>query len=213
MHMMDHTNERPYKCELCGKGFKEPQKLRRHKVSHTGEKNHKCSFCGKGFGLRHNMKQHERIHLGQGHMCKYCGKVFSQGTNLKEHESQHVKEKHVITTDPKKRSAQAFAKNRGRPSIMEIDRKKLAPKTKAKVVARVVDEEEDNPDDMVNEESPEAIEKFIQDTTKPSQIGGQDEVVNINIVEAGEREGHEDEAEVPRSQMQRPPEHISVEEC
>ena len=76
--MMDHSALRPYKCETCGKGFKEQQKLRRHRVTHTGEKNHKCSFCGKGFGLRHNMRAHEKIHQGVGHICGYCGKVYSQ---------------------------------------------------------------------------------------------------------------------------------------
>jgi hypothetical protein len=83
-----------------------------------------CGFCGKAFGLRHNMKSHERIHLGQGHICGYCGKSFSQAGNLRDHEKQHARKKHVVSEDPEVRQRQQFAKTRGRPSIVDIDRKR-----------------------------------------------------------------------------------------
>ena len=44
-------------------GFKELQKLQRHKLSHTGLRPFQCQFCDKSFGLLHNMKSHEKIHV------------------------------------------------------------------------------------------------------------------------------------------------------
>ncbi len=143
LHMMDHTNLRPYKCEQCGRGehtlsypmyqerhsllltgFKEPQKLRRHMIIHSGEKRHVCGYCGKAFGLPHNLRSHEKIHLGLGCQCGYCGKMFSQGTNLRDHESQHKARKHQITQDEVLRKKQTFEKKRGRPSIQDLDKRK-----------------------------------------------------------------------------------------
>ena len=38
-----------YKCSYCGKGFINPDKVKRHKVIHTGAMDFGCSICGKTF--------------------------------------------------------------------------------------------------------------------------------------------------------------------
>jgi KRAB domain-containing zinc finger protein len=39
-----------YKCDVCGKGFSENARLRKHVIkTHTGDKPYKCDICGKGF--------------------------------------------------------------------------------------------------------------------------------------------------------------------
>lgn len=141
-------------------GFKEQQKLNRHKVTHTGEKNHKCKYCGKGFGLKHNMKSHEKIHVGEGKRCRFCDKYFSQAYNLKFHEAQHVKKKHQVTDDPEVQKAQSLtAIRKGRPSIVELDRKKNEGK------------ENSNKSDVDMEvETEESIQKFIDETAETENI-------------------------------------------
>lgn len=48
-HMTSHTDETPYPCKLCGKKFKFPQNLRRHdNIVHKELKPFKCDICGKG---------------------------------------------------------------------------------------------------------------------------------------------------------------------
>ena len=61
-----HTanQDRKYKCEVCGKGFLDNQKLNDHKNTHTGEKPYACKFCGVAFANRSNCNAHENSHRG-----------------------------------------------------------------------------------------------------------------------------------------------------
>lgn len=47
-HMRRHTKDKPYVCNVCGRGFSMSGNLRRHMMIHTGEKPHVCEVCGKG---------------------------------------------------------------------------------------------------------------------------------------------------------------------
>jgi KRAB domain-containing zinc finger protein len=44
-----HTVDKPYKCDICGKGFSKNYNLQTHIRTHTGDKPYKCDVCGKGF--------------------------------------------------------------------------------------------------------------------------------------------------------------------
>jgi len=61
-----HTanQDRKYKCDMCGKGFLDNQKLNDHKNTHTGEKPYACKFCGVAFANRSNCNAHENSHRG-----------------------------------------------------------------------------------------------------------------------------------------------------
>ncbi|XP_053690836.1 zinc finger protein 91-like [Sabethes cyaneus] len=88
MNNLSAIDNRPHKCEFCGKGFMEPNDLKRHMRIH-GEKPHKCDICGKAFSASSKLERHFRTHTGERpNKCHFCDKVFTCGSNLSRHEKR-----------------------------------------------------------------------------------------------------------------------------
>ncbi|KAL3279340.1 hypothetical protein HHI36_016847 [Cryptolaemus montrouzieri] len=81
-------------CNICGKGFKQLDKLEAHVRVHTGEKPFTCNFCGKAFNHQNNLQHHIRLHTGDTpYRCLFCSKEFSNSHSLRKHMSTHEAER------------------------------------------------------------------------------------------------------------------------
>jgi KRAB domain-containing zinc finger protein len=113
-HLTEHSNAKPYKCDLCGfecsknglfKGhlrrhtrphvckvcshrFAENCDLRRHMLSHEPELPHICETCGKGFKVKRLCEIHARIHTNErNYSCDLCDKKYHSRSGLTSHKS------------------------------------------------------------------------------------------------------------------------------
>ena len=87
-HMQTHSLDRPYKCDVCGKGFKQSHNLNSHKKIHTGDqpKNHLCTVCDYAAVTPHSLKIHMLTHTDERPFkCTKCDYDCKSKSNLKAH--------------------------------------------------------------------------------------------------------------------------------
>ncbi|KAL1517637.1 hypothetical protein ABEB36_001375 [Hypothenemus hampei] len=97
-------------CDICGRGFKDHDNLKKHKKSHTDLRPFKCTDCDKAFKHRYVLTYHQRIHTGERpYICGYCNKSFRQWTPFKVHLRGHTGEKPYVC----KLCSKGFTTNQG----------------------------------------------------------------------------------------------------
>merc|ERR1712150_259682 len=87
-HLMQHMDERPFKCRLCSNnGFRTKRHLKEHKLSvHGPIKPVKCTDCSLTFSSMQLYKRHRKLkHSTQTFQCDVCEKQLCNLNALKCH--------------------------------------------------------------------------------------------------------------------------------
>ena len=61
-HMLKHSQEKQFKCHVCGKAFFLVQYLNSHMIKHVESAQFKCDVCEKSFNLKRQLNAHKKIH-------------------------------------------------------------------------------------------------------------------------------------------------------
>ncbi|XP_029474193.1 zinc finger protein 501-like [Rhinatrema bivittatum] len=93
-HKVIHRKDKPFKCTECGKAFVQLMRLKRHQQTHSGERPFYCEECGSSFTRLASLQRHQRIHTGEKpYSCVYCDHAFTESGTLRRHERVHMLEK------------------------------------------------------------------------------------------------------------------------
>lgn len=85
-HMIQHSGIK-YLCELCDYAALNPQCLRNHmRVQHTDDKPFKCDLCERSFKLKNTLLNHLVQHTGiKKFACQFCSRTFASSGNYYAH--------------------------------------------------------------------------------------------------------------------------------
>ncbi|KAJ8961690.1 hypothetical protein NQ318_021289 [Aromia moschata] len=94
-HYSFHSEERPFKCDVCQKMYKTERCLKVHSLVHAPARPFVCGYCSKGFLSSTKLKQHFNIHTGERpYKCKYCERTFTNYPNWLKHTRRRHKVDH-----------------------------------------------------------------------------------------------------------------------
>ncbi|XP_061392667.1 zinc finger protein 567-like [Musca vetustissima] len=107
-HLRTHSDEKPFLCPECGKGFKIRTCLTAHMKRHTGVKSVVCPVCPKTFVDKSGLHSHMFVHKKEKpFVCDTCGAAFNMAYLLKRHSFLHTGIKNYACTHCDQRFARS----------------------------------------------------------------------------------------------------------
>ncbi|XP_065361476.1 transcriptional repressor CTCF [Calliphora vicina] len=94
-HLKTHSDDRPYKCAVCERGFKTNASLLNHRNTHLGLKPHACKDCDMAFTTSGELVRHVRYrhtHI-KPHKCSECDYSSVEMSKLRRHMRCHTGER------------------------------------------------------------------------------------------------------------------------
>lgn len=89
MTFLQLLGERPFKCHICQKAFKQSSDLKKHINLHTGANQFKCEECNMEFRRADALRKHKLGHKMGNMPCGHCGKNFLHISALRQHRAMH----------------------------------------------------------------------------------------------------------------------------
>lgn len=81
-----NKEDKPHKCQICGRAFRKHSALVIHHRVHSGEKPYRCPECSKNFSISGNLRRHFLIHTGERpYVCPDCLRAFNNPSHLTRH--------------------------------------------------------------------------------------------------------------------------------
>ncbi|KAH9495065.1 hypothetical protein Btru_018738 [Bulinus truncatus] len=98
-HMLQHTYEYPFCCQLCSAKYKKQDSLKIHMMSqHENKHKFNCHLCNYAGNRAADFREHMLTHSAQKpHQCPHCPYSCIRQTQLKKHLTIHEKEKNCET--------------------------------------------------------------------------------------------------------------------
>ena len=94
VHKRKHTGEKPYKCDICSYSTFRPGYIYKHKRKHTRDKLYKCDVCSYSTIWSGNLALHKRKHTGDNlYSCDVCSFSSVWPYALVRHKRRHTGEK------------------------------------------------------------------------------------------------------------------------
>ncbi len=87
----NHSEEKPYKCDMCGKQYKLAKYLEGHIISHSIDRLYQCNICGQCFKNPGSIKKHSCLHIAPSKVkiCEFCGKRYRDTHSFINHMITH----------------------------------------------------------------------------------------------------------------------------
>lgn len=108
LHIMGHSNTKPYSCDNCNYTTKYPTSLHRHMIiqhdfkvtDHLQMQVYQCEMCSYSSYFKWNLKAHTRKHTAEKqYKCEQCNYATAYRHNFNKHHKVHNKEEMMYKCD------------------------------------------------------------------------------------------------------------------